>query len=99
VETYTVTPEDLGVERAPIDAIAFGAPEENARITRAVLSGTDSGPALSLTLVNAGAAVYAAGRAETLQEGVAAAAAAVESGAANDLMESFVSRTQELAPA
>ena len=99
VETYTVTPEDLGVERAPIDAIAFGAPEENARITRAVLSGADTGPALSLTLVNAGAAVYAAGRADTLQDGVAAAATAVESGAANELMERFVSRTQELAPA
>ena len=99
VETYTVTPEDLGVERAPIDAIAFGAPEENAGITRAVLSGADTGPALSLTLVNAGAAVYAAGAADTLQDGVVAAAKAVESGAANELMERFVSRTQELAPA
>ena len=99
VETYTVTPEDLGVERAPIDAIAFGAPEENARITRGVLSGADTGPALSLTLVNAGAAVYAAGRAGTLQDGVAAARTAVESGAATELMERFVSRTQELAPA
>jgi anthranilate phosphoribosyltransferase len=99
VETYTVTPEDLGVERAPIDAIAFGAPEENARITRGVLSGSDTGPALSLTLVNAGAAVYTAGGAGTLQDGVAVAATAVESGAANELMERFVSRTQELAPA
>jgi anthranilate phosphoribosyltransferase len=99
VETYTVTPEDLGVERAPIDVIAFGAPEENARITRAVLSGADTGPALSLTLVNAGAAVYAAGRADTLEAGVAVARQAVESGAANDLMERFVSRTQELAAA
>ena len=99
VETYTVTPEDLGVERAPIDAIAVGAPEENARITRGVLSGADTGPALSLTLVNAGAAVYAAGRAGTLQDGVAAARTAVESGAATELMERFVSRTQELAPA
>jgi anthranilate phosphoribosyltransferase len=99
VETYTVTPEDLGVERTPIDAIAFGAPEENARVTRAVLSGADNGPARSLTVVNAGAAVYAAGRADTLQAGVAAAAAAVESGAANDVLERFVSRTQELAPA
>jgi anthranilate phosphoribosyltransferase len=99
VETYTVTPEDLGVERAPIDAIAFGAPEENARVTRAVLSGADEGPALSLTLVNAGAAVYAAGRADTLKAGVDVAAEAVQSGAANELMERFVSRTQELAPA
>jgi anthranilate phosphoribosyltransferase len=99
VETYTVTPEDLGVERAPIDAIAFGAPEENARVTRGVLSGAETGPALALTLVNAGAAIYAAGAADTLQEGVAAAGKVVESGAANDLMERFVSRTQELAPA
>jgi anthranilate phosphoribosyltransferase len=99
VETYTVTPEDLGVERAPIGAIAFGAPEDNARITRDILSGADTGPALSLTLANAGAAVYAAGRADTLAAGVRAAAAAVESGAANDLMERFVRRTQELAAA
>ena len=99
VETYTVTPEDLGVERTPIDTIAFGAPEENARVTRAVLSGEDDGIARSLTLVNAGAAVYAAGRADTLQAGVAAAAAAVDSGAAGDVLERFVSRTQELAAA
>jgi anthranilate phosphoribosyltransferase len=99
VETYTVTPEDLGVERAPIDAIAFGAPEENARITRQVLAGADNGPALSLTLVNAGAAVYAAGKADSLAAGVSVAAEAVQSGAANDLMERFVSRTQELAAA
>ncbi|MDQ3992149.1 MAG: anthranilate phosphoribosyltransferase, partial [Actinomycetota bacterium] len=99
VETYTVTPEDLGVERAPIDAIAFGAPEENAQITRAVLAGADTGPARSLTLVNAGAAVYAAGKADTLAAGVTTAAAAVDSGAANDVLERFVRRTQELAPA
>jgi len=99
VEKYTVTPEDLGVERTPIDTIAFGAPEENARVTRAVLSGTDDGVARSLTLVNAGAAVYAAGRADTLRAGVAAAAAAVDSGAAGDILERFVSRTQELAAA
>jgi anthranilate phosphoribosyltransferase len=99
VETYTVTPEDLGVERTPIDAIAFGAPEENAQITRAVLAGADTGPARSLTLVNAGAAVYAAGKADTLAAGVTAAAEAVDSGAANDVLERFVRRTQELAPA
>ena len=99
VETYTVTPEDLGVERTPIDTIAFGAPEENARITRAVLSGADTGVARSLTLVNAGAAVYTAGRADTLAAGVDAAASAIDSGGANDVLERFVSRTQELAAA
>jgi anthranilate phosphoribosyltransferase len=99
VETYTVTPEDLGVERTPIDTIAFGAPDENARVTRAVLSGADRGVARSLTLVNAGAAIYAGGRADTLRAGVAAAADAVDSGAANDVLDRFLSRTQELAAA
>ena len=99
VETYTITPEELGVERAPLDAIAFGAPEENAQVTRAVLSGADTDVARSLTLVNAGAAIYAAGRADTLKDGVAAAASAIDSGAANDVLERFISRTQELAAA
>ena len=99
VETYTVTPEELGVERAPLDAIAFGAPEENAQVTRAVLSGADTDVARSLTLVNAGAAIYAAGRADTLKDGVGAAASAIDSGAANDVLERFISRTQELAAA
>jgi anthranilate phosphoribosyltransferase len=99
LETYTVTPEELGVERAPLDTIAFGAPEENAQVTRAVLSGADTEVARSLTLVNAGAAIYAAERADTLKDGVAAAASAIDSGAANDVLERFVSRTQELAAA
>ena len=99
VETYTITPEDLGVESAPIEAIGSGPPEENARITRGVLSGEDTGPARSLTLANAGAAIYAAGRADDLAAAVSAAAEAIDSGAANDVLERFVRRTQELAPA
>ena len=99
VDTYTVTPEELGVAQTPLDTVAFGAPEENARVTREVLSGSDTGAARSLTLVNAGAAVYAAGRADTLTAGVTVAAEAVDSGAANDVLEHFVARTQELATA
>ena len=49
--------------------------------------------------MNAGAAIYAAGRADTLKDGVTAAADAIDSGAANDVLERFVSRTQELAAA
>ena len=99
VEAYSVTPEELGVDRAPIDGIGAGPPEENARITRAVLSGEDTGPARSLTLVNAGAAIYAADGADTLAAGTKAAADAIDSGAANDVLERFVARTQELAQA
>jgi anthranilate phosphoribosyltransferase len=98
VETFTVTPEELGVERAPLEEIGSGPPEENARITRAVLAG-ERGAERSLTLVNAGAAIYAAGRAETLPAGVEAAAEAVDSGAAHDVLERFVARTRELAEA
>ena len=64
-----------------------------------MLSGEDTGPARSLTLVNAGAAVYAAERAETLAAGTAAAAEAIDSGAAHDVLERFVGRTRELAAA
>jgi anthranilate phosphoribosyltransferase len=98
VETFTVTPEELGVERAALDEIGSGPPEENARITRAVFSGQE-GAERSLTLVNAGAAIYAAGRADSLAGGVKAAAEAVDSGAAADVVERFVARTQELAGA
>ena len=99
VEAYSVTPEELGVDRAPIDGIGAGPPEENARITRAVLAGEDTGPARSLTLVNAGAAIYAAGGVETLAAGTGAAGDAIDSGAASDVLERFVARTQELAEA
>jgi anthranilate phosphoribosyltransferase len=97
IEAYTVTPEELGVERAPLEEIGSGPPEENARITRAVLAGEDAGAARSLTLVNGGAAIYAAGRADSLPAGVTAAAEAVDSGAAHDVLERFTARTRELA--
>ena len=98
VEEHVITPEELGVGRAPLDAIGSGPPEENARITRAVLAG-EQGAERSLTLVNAGAAIYAAGRADTIAAGVTAAAEAIDSGAAADVLERFVARTQELASA
>jgi len=98
VDTYTVTPEELGVERSPLEEIGSGPPEENARITRAVLAG-EAGAERSLTLVNAGAAIYTAGRVASLRAGVDAAAEAIDSGAAADVVDRFVARTQELVPA
>ena len=99
VETYTVTPEDLGVERAPIDAIAFGAPEENARdhARRPVRRRHRPGAVADARERRRGGlrgrrGGHAPGRRRRGGD-------AVESGAANELMERFVSRTQELAPA
>jgi anthranilate phosphoribosyltransferase len=92
----TVEPEDVGLVRAPADAVGGSTPEANARVTRRVLAG-EHGPARDIAALNAGAAIYAAGRAEDLEAGVRSAEAALDSGGAADLLERFVARTRELA--
>jgi anthranilate phosphoribosyltransferase len=96
IDSYTVTPEELGVERVPAQAVRHGTPDENARIARAVMSG-QACPERDLTLVNAGAAIYVGGAAESLRAGVEAAREAIDSGAAADAMQRYVDRTRELA--
>ena len=96
IDSYTVTPEELGVERVPAEAIRFGVPDENARIARSVLGG-ETCPERELTLANAGAAIYVGGGSDTLPGGVAAAREAIDSGAASDSMERYVERTRKLA--
>jgi anthranilate phosphoribosyltransferase len=96
LRTYTVTPEDVSLTRAPADSMPGGDPQENALITRAILAG-EPGPCRDLAVINAGAAIYAAGGAPTLHEGVAAAGRAIDSGQAAQALERFVARTQELA--
>ncbi len=103
VRRYTVGPEELGiVPGTPSDpALQGGTPAENAAVTRAVLHGEDgaAGPRTDLALVNAGAAIYAAGAAATLAEGVLAARAALADGAAARALESYVQATLRHAPA
>ncbi|WP_435359388.1 anthranilate phosphoribosyltransferase [Haloarchaeobius sp. DFWS5] len=82
IEEYTLTPEDLGIERAPVEAVGGGTPEENAQDMRGILTGEVTGPKRDIILVNAGAAIYVAGLADTLQDGVDQAREAIESGAA-----------------
>jgi anthranilate phosphoribosyltransferase len=95
LRTYDVTPADAGLPEAPADAVRGGSPEDNAATTRAVLAG-EPGPALDLALLNAGAAIYAGGRAASLREGVEAARAAVADGAAADALQRYVDLTQGL---
>jgi anthranilate phosphoribosyltransferase len=97
IDRYTVSPADVGLEACAPDAVAGGTPEENAAIARAILAG-EAGARRDIAVLNAGAAIYAAGRAEDLAGGVAAAAQAVDSGAAADALERFLARTRELAP-
>ena len=82
VTEYTLTPADLGLEEAPIEAVAGGDPEENAADLRDIVAGEVTGAKRDLILANAGAAIYVAGAADDLQSGVAAAREAIDSGTA-----------------
>ncbi len=102
VRRYTVTPEDAGLRRAPNandPALAGGSPAENASITQAILAGEIDGPAADLALINAGGAIYAAGVAATLAEGVEAARAAIATGAAARALEGYVQASHRHAAA
>jgi anthranilate phosphoribosyltransferase len=94
---YTVSPEEVGLERAPAADVPGGDPGENAQTARAILGG-EPGAARDLAVLNAGAAIYAGGRAQTLKDGVRAAQEAIDGGAAAAALERFVRRTRELAP-
>jgi anthranilate phosphoribosyltransferase len=80
--TYELLPEDLGVERAPLEALVGGAPEENAARMAELLEGGGEPALAAVTALNAGAALYVAGRARSLREGVEAARALLAAGAA-----------------
>jgi anthranilate phosphoribosyltransferase len=95
---YTVTPEDVSLTRAPGEAVPGGDPAANAEIARRVFAG-EHGVARDISVLNAGAAIYAGGQAPSLESGVRAAEQAIDSGAAARALERFCAATQELAPA
>jgi len=80
IEEYTLAPEDVGLDRAPIEAIAGGSPGDNAADLRAIVEGEDDGPKRDIILANAGAAIYVAGEADSHTAGVERAREAIESG-------------------
>lgn len=86
---YVICPEDFGFERCSKAELVGGTPEENAAITRAILSG-EKGPKRDAVLLNAGAALYIADKAKTLEEGVRLAASLIDSGAAMEILEKFI---------
>ena len=96
LHTYVVAPEELELERAEANEIPGGDPPANADTALRIFAGERS-PARSLAALNAGAAIYVGGGAQSLKEGVAAAQQAIESGSAGDAAERFVTRTKELA--
>jgi anthranilate phosphoribosyltransferase len=93
-EEHFVEPGDFGFAEAEPEYVAGGTPEENAAACRAVLGG-EAGPRRHLVLLNAGAAIYVGGKAESLAEGVEKGASALDSGAVRDLLERLVAATAE----
>jgi len=85
----------FGIAPASLEEVAGGTPEENAAVVRAVLAG-EPGPRRDLALLNAAAAIYVGGLASDVDEGVAMAAEAIDSGAAGNVLERLIATSAAL---
>ena len=88
-KVYTIAPEDFGLTRCQKADLVGGSPAENAQITRDILNGA-KGPKRDAVLLNAGAALYIGGKAETLAQGVTLAAELIDSGKAAQTLQGLI---------
>jgi len=95
IRRHRITPADFGLAQAPLDAIRVDGPAQSLQLVRAALSG-EPGPALDIVLLNAGAAIYVAGVADSLGSGIDAARMAIASGAALGRLERLAALSAEL---
>ena len=93
--SYEITPELFGYERCEKGALTGGTPAENAEITKAILKGEEKGPKRQAVCLNAGAALYIAGKAASIEEGVKLAESLIDSGAALKKLGEFVEETNK----
>jgi anthranilate phosphoribosyltransferase len=96
VRAYEVVPEEFGLKRASLQDISGGDVEENAGIIREILEGKQSARR-DVVVLNAAAALVAAGRAETIRDGIPRAAFSLDSGAARDKLDALVEFTKRAA--
>lgn len=89
-KSYVVTPEEFGFVRCAKEDLAGGTAEENADITRRILDGSLEGPKRDTVLMNAGAALYISGKADSLAEGIGEAERLIDDGAALKTMEAYI---------
>lgn len=94
-QSYELTPERFGYERCAKSELVGGTPAENAEITRAILGGADRGPKRSAVCLNAGAALYIGGKADSLEAGVLSAEEIIDSGAAMRKLEEFIKESNK----
>lgn len=89
IKSYTITPEDFGLERCTKEDLRGGTPEENAAITRWILGGA-RGHKRNAVLMNAGASLYIGGKADSIGDGIALAAELIDSGKAMKTLEALI---------
>ena len=93
IHEYQIQPEDFGIAPAPISALQVANPAESIARMKAVLA-NEAGPSQDIVLLNAGAALYAAGRVDSIADGITHAREAIASGAALNKLNEFVACTQ-----
>ena len=94
-KTYTITPEDFGFEKCSKDDLKGGTPEENAKITKNILNGA-KGHKRNAVLLNAGAALYIGGKADSFKSGVELAKEIIDSGKALKTLEKLILVSNEI---
>lgn len=93
--SYVLTPEQFGYERCTKEELQGGTPQENAKLTRDILEGKEKGAKRHAVCLNAGAALYIAGKADTIEAGVKQAEQLIDSGAAKTKLEEFIAKSNE----
>ena len=93
--SYEITPEQFAYEKCEKGALTGGTPAENAEITKAILKGEERGPKRQAVCLNAGVALYIAGKAASMEEGVKLAESLIDNGAALKKLEEFVEETNK----
>ena len=94
-KTYEIDPGMFGFGTCAKEDLKGGTPDENAQMTRNILNGTDKGPKRNTVLMNAGAALYIADKASSMEEGVKMAAELIDSGRAYEAMEKFIAESNK----
>ena len=92
--SYEIRPEDFGITPAAKEAIRGGKPDENAAVTRGILSGTITDARADVCLMNAGAAIYIGGAAPSIADGIAAARRTIADGTALRKLDDFIAISQ-----
>lgn len=94
-QSYELTPEQFGYTRCSKEELVGGTPQENAEITKAILTGAEMGPKRQAVCLNAGASLYITGKAATIEEGVRMAEQLIDSGAAMKKLEEFIEESNK----